>query len=230
MIFDPMYFVIVGPAMLLALWAQMRVKSAYAKYSRVAASSGLSGAQAAAHVLDAAGVRGVSIEAVRGFLSDHYDPRTKTLCLSPGVYSGRSLAAVGIASHEAGHAIQHARRYAPLALRSYIVPAASFGSWMAFPMIFLGFLMHSAGLVQAGIILFTALVLFQFVTLPVEFNASRRAKAALASSGIVSGREEMAGVSAVLGAASWTYVAAAVSAALQLLYFVMRFGGVGGSD
>lgn len=230
LMFDPLYLIIVGPALLLALWAQMRVKGAYAMYSRVPASSGLSGAEAAASALQAAGIYDVSIEAVRGFLSDHYDPRTKTLRLSPGVYSGRSLAAVGIAAHEAGHAIQHARNYGPLALRSFIVPVASFGSWLAFPLIFLGFLMQAAGMVQLGILMFSVLVLFQFVTLPVEFNASTRAKEALASSGIVHGREEMDGVSAVLGAAAWTYVAAAVSAALQLLYFVMRFGGVGRSD
>lgn len=227
LIFDPLYLIIVGPALLLALWAQLRVKSAFAMYSRMPASSGLTGAQAAARTLEAAGITDVNIESVQGFLSDHYDPRSKTLRLSPGVYSSHSVAAVGVATHEAGHAIQHARNYAPLALRSFIVPAASFGSWMAFPMIFLGFLLHSAGMIQVGILFFTALVIFQFVTLPVEFNASSRAKAALASAGIVHGREEMDGVNAVLSAASWTYVAAALSAALQLLYFVMRFGGVG---
>lgn len=224
--FDPMYLVFVGPAILLAIWAQIRVKSAFAKYSKVRTMAGLTGAQAAQRVLESAGIYDVQVEQVSGFLSDHYDPRTKTLRLSPDVYSSPSVAAVGIAAHEAGHAMQHTHAYAPLALRSFMVPVATIGSNMAFPIIFIGFLLGAAGpgmvLIKIGIALFAAMVLFQLITLPVEFNASSRAKAVLAQTGIVSSREEIEGVRDVLGAAAWTYVAAALSAVLTLLYLILR--------
>ncbi|HRU06953.1 MAG TPA: zinc metallopeptidase [Candidatus Brocadiia bacterium] len=227
---DPMYWVFVGPAILLALWAQLRIKAAFATYSRVMSSRGMTGAQAAARVLDAAGVNDVSIERVDGFLSDHYDPRSKTLRLSSNVYASPSVAAVGVAAHEAGHAIQHAHNYAPLALRSFMVPLAGFGSNLAIPLIFIGLIMGSIGLVKAGIVLFGVLVAFQLITLPVEFNASSRAKIALAQTGVISSREEMEGVQSVLGAAAWTYVAAAISSILTLLYYLFRLGLLGGRD
>ncbi|HUU43588.1 MAG TPA: zinc metallopeptidase, partial [Planctomycetota bacterium] len=162
------------------------------------------------------------------WLSDHYDPRSKTLRLSPEVHGGRSVASVGVAAHEAGHALQHAHGYAPMSLRSAFVPVATFGSWLAFPLIFIGFLFASLELMKWGIILFGAIVVFQLITLPVEFNASKRAKAALANSGIVVTEEEAHGVSAVLSAAALTYVAAAVAALAQLLYFLLRSGLLGG--
>jgi len=227
---DPMYWIFVGPAILLALWAQLRVKSAFATYSRVIASRGMTGAQAAARVLDAAGVNDVSIERVDGFLSDHYDPRSKTLRLSSDVYASPSVAAVGIAAHEAGHAIQHAHGYTPLALRSFMVPVAGFGSYLAIPLIIIGAAMGAMGLIKAGIVLFGVLVAFQLVTLPVEFNASSRAKIALAQTGVITSREEMDGVQSVLGAAAWTYVAAAISAIVTLLYYLFRLGLLGGRD
>jgi Zn-dependent membrane protease YugP len=226
---DPLYWILVGPTILLALWAQLKVKSAFSQYSRVGSSSGRTGAQAACQVLDAAGVTGVTIEESHGFLSDHYDPRSRTLRLSPDVYSGRSLSAVGVAAHEAGHAMQHARAYAPLAIRSVVAPAAQFGSWIAWPAIFGGMIMQWMGLVQLGVLLFSFLVIFQIITLPVEFDASRRAKKALADGRIIMGQQEAAAVSSVLSAAAMTYVAATISSLATLLYYLIRLGIIGGS-
>lgn len=228
--FDPLYLIIVGPAMLLAVWAQFKVKRAFSKYSKVGVSSRVSGAQAAATMLREAGLHDVGIEEVRGFLSDHYDPRKKVLRLSPQVYRGTSVAAVGVACHEAGHAVQHAARYAPLALRNAIVPVASIGSWLAWPMIFGGMILNMAGLAQLGVLLFAGLVVFQIITLPVEFDASRRAKERLAGLGIVGTSGESRGVAAVLNAAAMTYVAATIAALAQLLYFALRLGVLGGDD
>ena len=225
---DPLYLIIVGPTMLLALWAQMRVKSAFGKWSQVPASSRMTGAQAAQRMLQSAGLGDVGIEAAHGFLSDHYDPRVKKLRLSTNVYEGRSVAAMGIACHEAGHALQHAKGYAPLQWRTAIVPVASIGSWLAWPLIMIGLLLQSANLAVAGIVLFSGVVLFQMVTLPVEFDASNRAKAQLRSLGIIQSNQEAGGVSAVLDAAALTYVAATVAAIAQLLYFAMRAGLLGG--
>jgi Zn-dependent membrane protease YugP len=227
MFFDPVYFLIVGPTMLLALWAQMKVKASYDKWSRFAASSGLTGAQAAARMLQSAGLRDVAVEQVQGFLSDHYDPRAKKLRLSPGVYGSNSVAAMGIACHEAGHALQHANGYAPLALRNAIVPMAQFGSWLAWPMIMFGLLLHMQQLALLGVIAFTALVVFQMITLPVEFDASNRAKEQIRSLGVVHSDREAKGVAAVLDAAALTYVAATVTAVAQLLYFALRLGLLG---
>jgi Zn-dependent membrane protease YugP len=229
-LFDPMYFVIVGPAMLFALWAQMKVKGAFGKWSQVGASSGMTGAQAANHMLQHAGIRDVKIEPSRGMLSDHYDPRAKALRLSPDVFQSTSVAAMGVACHEAGHAIQDAKNYAPLKWRSAIVPAASIGSWLSWPMIFLGMLLQMQELVLLGVIAFGALVLFQLVTLPVEFDASNRAKAQLRTLGIIASDREAKGVSAVLDAAAMTYVAATITALAQLLYFAMRLGLFGRRD
>ena len=226
---DPMYFIIVGPAFLIALLAQLWVKSAFAKYSRVAPSSGYSGAEAAQAILKANGIYDVAIEPARGFLSDHYDPRTKTLRLSPDIYGGRSLAAVGVAAHEAGHAIQHAEGYAPLQLRSALVPMTTFGSQLAFPMFLFGWFLGIMELAMIGAVLFGLVVLFQFVTLPVEFNASNRAIAQLQAVGVVR-PQEVAGARRVLNAAALTYVAAAVQALLTLLYFLLRLGLLGGRD
>ena len=221
MFWDPMYFVVIGPALLLSLWAQFKVKSAYATAQQIPAP--LSGAAAARHVLDSAGLSDVAIEQVGGFLSDHYDPRDKVLRLSPDVYSNRSLAAVGIAAHEAGHAIQDAQGYAPLVIRNAAVPLAGFGSNMGIFLAIIGAVMAVKPLIWAGIILFAAVVFFQLVNLPVEFNASNRAKAQLVGLGIV-GREEMVYVNNVLNAAALTYVAATLQAILTLLYLIMRFG------
>ena len=155
---DPLYWALVCPAILLALLAQVKVRSAFSKYSRVGLVGNYSGAEAAARILRDSGLHDVGIEPVRGWLSDHYDPRSRTLRLSPSVYSGRSISAVGVAAHEAGHAIQHAAGYAPMSLRSTMVPVASLGSWLAWPMIFLGFLFNSLNMVQMGIILFLSLI------------------------------------------------------------------------
>jgi Zn-dependent membrane protease YugP len=222
MFFDPMYLVFIAPALLISLWAQFRVKSAYAVAQEIPAP--LSGAAAARHVLDSAGLHGVGIEQIEGELSDHYDPREKVLRLSSDVYQRRSLAAVGIAAHEAGHAIQDALGYAPLVIRNAAVPIAGFGSNIGIFLAVIGAVMTLKPLIWAGIILFGAVVFFQLVNLPVEFNASNRAKAQLVGLGIV-GREEMVYVNNVLNAAAWTYVAATLQAILTLLYLIMRFGG-----
>ena len=216
---DPTFIVLI-PAVLLALYAQFRVKSAYAQYSQVPVSSGLTGAQAAEEILRRNGLSNVTVDRTEGVLSDHYDPRTRALSLSADVYSGASVAAVGVAAHETGHAIQHARGYAPLALRSAMVPTVQFGSWLAWPIFILGFLFHSGGMVQLGILIFSALVAFTVVTLPVEFDASARAMRALQEERLVT-PDELRGVRSVLTAAALTYVAAAAMAVLQLLRMLM---------
>jgi Zn-dependent membrane protease YugP len=222
MYFDPWYFIVVGPAFLLAMWAQWRVRSTYAEAQQVAAP--LSGAAAARHILDSAGLRDVGIEVVPGHLTDHYDPGDRVLRLSEEVYHNRSMAAVGIAAHEAGHALQHARAYAPLVVRNAAVPLAGFGSNISILLLILGAILSSVALVWAGIIAFSAVVFFQVVNLPVEFNASAQAKAQLAELGIVD-RDEMRYIDRVLGAAAMTYVAATLQAILTLLYFILRFAG-----
>jgi len=225
--FDPWYLLFLAPGILLALWAQVRVQSAYAEASRLPARSGYSGAETADAMLHAAGIPGVQIEPTEGFLSDHYVPGERVLRLSPDVYAGRSLAALGVAAHEAGHALQDASRYPLLVMRNALVPVASFGSNAAWIIILLGFVMHLMGLILAGIVVFSATVVFQLVNLPVEFDASRRARLALVSSGLVS-REEDAEVGKVLNAAALTYVAATLTSVLTLLYFLFRSGLLGG--
>ncbi len=187
----------------------------------------ITGAQAVSMMLREAGLQDVAVEEVSGFLSDHYDPRKRVLRLSPQVYRDPSVASVGVACHEAGHAVQHAAHYAPLALRNAIVPVASIGSWLAWPMIFGGMILQMAGLAKLGVLLFVGLVVFQIVTLPVEFDASRRAKERLVGLGILAGAAESRGVSAVLNAAAMTYVAATITALAQLLYFALRLGLLG---
>lgn len=224
LLFDPMYWLFLAPALLLALWAQMRVKSAYAQMSRVPVSSGLTGAQAAERVLRDAGCFDVGIQMTQGLLSDHYDPRTKVLRLSPHVYSGRSIASVGIACHEAGHALQDAQHYAPLRMRNAIVPVASLGSGLSGILIIAGIILALTGLVWVGIALFSATVVFQLINLPVEFDASRRARVELLAAGVVTQAED-ASVAKVLNAAAMTYVAATLTAILQLAYFLSLASG-----
>ena len=229
MYFDPLYWIIIGAGMLLGLWAQARVKSAFAKYSKIGTRSGMTGAQVAANILRENGIHDVKIEPVQGRLSDHYDPRKKMLRLSPEVYQGRSLAAFGIAAHEVGHAIQHAQDYAPLRFRSAWVPIANTGGGLSFIVIIAALLLGGAasalGLALVGVGLFATTTIFTLVTLPVEFDASKRALATL-QQGAYMGSDELVGAKKVLDAAAMTYVAAFVSSALTLIYYIMLlFGG-----
>lgn len=222
MFFDPMYFVFALPALILGLWAQFKVQSSYRKYSQVRSMVGLSGSEIARRMLDMNGLYNVSVEMVQGFLSDHYDPTKRVLRLSPDVYRGNSLAAAGIAAHEAGHALQHQDAYLPMQIRTAIVPTVQLGSWLG-PIIFLiGFFMQWTQLAWIGLILFAATAAFAIITLPVEFNASSRAVGMLTTGGIIAPAEE-AGVRKVLGAAALTYVAATATAISSLLrLFLLR--------
>jgi len=225
--FNPLYLVFALPALLLGLWAQFKVKSAFSRYSQVRAYRGMSGAEVARRVLDFNGLQQVQVEQVNGFLSDHYDPRHKVLRLSPDVFQSPSLASAGVAAHEAGHAIQDKQGYAALKFRTSMVPGVQIGSWLG-PIIFLvGFFMSSTfgdTLAWVGLILFGLTALFAVVTLPVEFDASRRAKEALVVQGILT-TDEMTGVNKVLDAAALTYVAAAVQAVMTLLYYATLLMG-----
>lgn len=215
---DPTY-IIVLPAFLLAAYAQIRVKTAYNRYSQVAINNRMTGAEIAQEILRRNGLSGVQVQRIDGVLSDNYDPRTRVLRLSSGVHDGASVASAGVAAHETGHALQHAQEYAPLALRSAIVPVSQFGSWLAWPLFFIGFLFQtpfSWTLIQLGLLFFSAAVAFTLITLPVEFNASSRAMRALETEGLVSA-DELTGVRSVLTAAALTYVAAAAGAILQLV-------------
>jgi uncharacterized protein len=208
------------PTLALSLYAQFKVKLSFSKNSKIKVISGLTGAEAAERMLQASGLQSrVAIERVEGFLSDHYDPGKKVLRLSPEVYETDSLAAVGVACHEAGHAIQDATHYAPLVLRNAIVPTASIGSSLGYILIIVGLFLQWTGLAFIGLILFAAVVVFQFVNLPVEFNASARARQMVSNLGIISGDREAAAVSSVLSAAAMTYVAATVTALVNLLYY-----------
>ncbi len=227
MFFDPLYLLFMLPGLILAGLASLFTTSTFNKYSNIASSSGMTGAEAARRLLETAGIYNVTIERVDGMLTDHYDPTSHTLRLSDNVYGSESLAAIGVACHEAGHAIQHATNYGPLAMRSALVPAANIGSNASYFILLLGFLFQSQMLMLLGIALFSMAVLFTLVTLPVEYNASSRAKELMVSSGIVS-RAEAASAGAVLNAAFMTYVASAVSALLTLLYYLIRSGLLGG--
>ncbi|MBR5267236.1 MAG: zinc metallopeptidase [Lachnospiraceae bacterium] len=223
--FDPtIVLVLIG--VVISLWAQSRVTSTYNKYSKVRSYSGMTGADAALRLLHSQGIYDVSVRPVAGNLTDHYDPRTKVVNLSESVYRSTSIAALGVAAHECGHAMQHNEGYAPLQLRSTLVPIANFGSRLSWPMILIGVMLGGLGspLCQIGILMFSLAVLFQLVTLPVEFNASSRAVKLLDSLGILSG-EEIRGTRSVLNAAAWTYVAAAASSMLQLLRLIILYGG-----
>ncbi|OYV03145.1 hypothetical protein CGW93_02250 [candidate division bacterium WOR-3 4484_18] len=226
--FDPLYIFMMIPVFIISIIAQMWVKSAYAKYSRIPNRNKITGAGAAQIIARRMGLQ-INVELTSGLLSDHYDPRTRTLRLSPHVHNGYSIAAVGIAAHEAGHAIQHAYGYAPLQLRSALVPVTMLGSNLAWPLIFVGFIFHWLTLIKVGILFFSAVVVFQLITLPVEFNASRRALKALHDTNILTKRE-LSGAREVLTAAALTYVAAATAAILQLLYFLIRAGLIGGRE
>lgn len=228
---DPTYMLVIIGAVICML-ASAKVRSTYSKYSRYRSMSNMTGAQAAERILHTAGIYDVTIRHVSGNLTDHYNPGNKTLNLSDSVYGSASVAAVGVAAHECGHAIQHQKNYIPLSLRSAIVPVANFGSSLAWPLILLGlFFINSMGtlLINLGIIFFSFAVIFQLVTLPVEFNASRRALQLLGETGILSA-EELPKTRKVLGAAALTYVASAAAAILQLLRLVILFGGSRNDD
>lgn len=223
--FDPtILLVLIGVA--LSLWAQGRVNSAFSRYSKVRSRTGMTGAEAARRLLNSQGIYDVTVRAVAGSLTDHYDPRTKTVNLSEAVYGASSVAAIGVAAHECGHAMQHNEEYGPLRFRSALVPVANLGSRISWPLILIGIIFGGLGspLVQIGILMFTLAVLFQLVTLPVEFNASNRAVKLLDSQGILAS-DEVSGTRKVLSAAALTYVAAAATSILQLLRLVILFGG-----
>lgn len=221
--FDSTYLLVLIGA-ILCIWAQMRVKSTYKKYSRVRSRSGMTGAQAAQRILQLSGIYDVRIEHVGGELTDHYDPSNKVLRLSDSVYGSDSIAAIGVAAHECGHAVQHNKGYAPLSFRTALVPVANIGSKIGIPIIIFGAIMSmNQILIQIGIWVFALAVLFQIVTLPVEFNASGRALAMLGDYGML-GQDETNGCRKVLSAAALTYVAAAASAVLQLLRLILLFG------
>ena len=225
-----LYFMFMLPGILLMLWAKAKVKGSYAKYSKMANSRNMTGAQAARMVLDANGLHNVPVEAVKGELTDHYDPRSRTLRLSQGIYGVPSVAAIAVAAHEAGHAIQHATGYAPLKTRTAIVPLVNIGSNLGFIVLLAGLFMQMTGLAWAGVALFGLSTLFAAVTLPVEFDASKRAKVALVQAGIVdggvAGGPEGKGVETMLNSAAWTYVAGFAASLLTLLYYVMLVTGM----
>lgn len=222
--YDPYYWMILVPAMLIALLAQLNVSATFNRYSRVASRRGLTGAQAAEAVLRAHGVYGVRVERVAGRLSDHYDPRNNVIRLSDGVYGSTSVASLGVAAHEAGHAVQYAQGYGPIKLRTAIIPVCNIGSQLSILLIVLGLIFYFPALFGVGVILFAVAVVGQVVTLPVEFNASRRAMASLRDTGLLE-QEELRGARKVLTAAAMTYVAALLVSIAQLLRFLLAFGG-----
>ncbi|MCS7015332.1 MAG: zinc metallopeptidase [Gemmatales bacterium] len=226
--FDPIYLLFLLPGLLLSLWASWRVQSNFSYYSQIPNAAHMTGAEAARYILSQAGIDDVEVTLTDGFLSDHYDPLHKRLALSAATYHSRSIAAVGVAAHEAGHALQHATHYAPLWLRSLLVPTAHIGSSLGYMVMVIGLFIHPF-VVLLGVILFSAVLLFQLVTLPVEFDASHRAKQLLLETGIVA-PDEREGVDRVLNAAAWTYVAAVVSTLLTILYFLFRAGLLQGSS
>lgn len=229
MFFDPIYMLVVLVTGALGVWAQFRVKSSFRKWSQVATSRRMTGADVAREILRRSGIHDVEVERVSGFLSDHYDPTHRKLRLSPDVYDSHSVSAVGVAAHEVGHAIQHAHNYWPMQVRSFLAPAAAFGSNIAMFVIMAGFIFGALGLIKLGIIAFSLGVLFTLITLPVEFDASARAKQLLPQMGLTRG-EEGAGVASVLNAAALTYVAGAVAAIAQLLYYLWIAGLLGNRD
>ena len=221
---DPVYWIFMIPGLLLAMYAQFRLSSTYGRYIRVGLSSGMTGAEAARHILDRAGLPDVPVNMVKGHLTDHYDPRKRALFLSEENYYNRSIAAVGVAAHEAGHALQHKAAYAPLQVRMALVPVVNIASQAAFWIFIAGAVLAMSGLMWIGVIAFAITTFFQLVTLPVEYDASRRAKAQLLSTGVVDNRESDA-VGKVLNAAALTYVAAMLQSLMQLLYFLSIMRG-----
>ena len=228
-LFDPLYFIILAPGLALSLYATFRTKSTFSKYSQVGSRSGLTGAQAADRMLKRYGVENVRIERSSGWLSDHYDPSKRALRLSDSVYASQSLSAIGVACHEAGHAMQHAHGYAMLNLRTALVPATNFSSTFAFIVMIAGLFLQMTGLIFVGVCLFSVGVVFSLITLPVEWDASRRAKIAIDEAGMLT-PEENRHASKVLNAAFLTYLAAALTSLLTLLYYLLRFGMLGGDE
>ena len=227
--YNPMFLLFALPALLLGLYAQWKVKSSYAKFLQVRNMRGLTGVQAADYLLSSAGLGGVSVEGIQGELTDHYDPRSKTLRLSPGVANSPSVAALGIVAHEVGHAVQDAQAFGPMRLRVAIVPAVNLGSWLG-PLLFVaGFMLQSPSLATIGIIGFAAAAVFALVTLPVELDASRRALQMLSSTGLV-GTQDLAGAKSVLNAVALTYVAALVQAISTLIYYAFLLSGMRRND
>lgn len=224
MFFWDISMIILIPGLLLAMYAQAKVSSTYNRYKKVTSHSGYTGAQFARKMLNDNGLYDVTITQISGRMSDHYDPRANQVRLSAEVYNGTSIASLGIAAHEVGHAVQHATNYFPLTIRNLVVPVTNFSSSIYMLFIFIGIIMNSFSMIQFGIMLFAVIVIFQVITLPVEFNASRRAIATLGGDGVLDA-EELNGAKRVLGAAAMTYVAAMVTAVLQLLQLLMVFGG-----
>ncbi len=222
--FDPLYFAVLAPAMVLSAWAAWTTHARFARWSRVANARGVTGAEVARALLDRNGLFDVRVVPARGALSDHYDPRAREVRLSEPVFHEPSVAAIAVAAHEVGHAIQHGEHYAPLALRNLAVPLASLGSNLSFFVILAGSLLSMTTLVWAGVLLFGGVVLFQVITLPVELDASARAKRALVELGVTTSSNEREGVSSVLRAAAMTYVGAALSSVLTLVYYLIRLG------
>lgn len=218
--FDYTWYLLVLPAFLLALWAQLRVKTTYAKYSKIRSARGRTAAEVARQILNDHGLTYVRVDQIAGELTDNYDPRTNVVHLSQGVYNSTSIAAIGVAAHECGHAVQHAEEYGPLRLRSAIIPVTNIGSSLSIPIFFVGLLLNFTLLMSIGILLFGLVTLFQLITLPVEFNASRRALATIEERGLLTG-DETRGARRVLSAAALTYVAALASSLAQLLRLVI---------
>lgn len=227
--YDPQYLCFMAPAFLLMLLVQLYVNSMYKRWSRVAARSRMSGAEAARRLISTGGLHDVRIEPVAGNLTDHYDPRSKVLRLSQGVYGSESVAALAIAAHELGHAVQDHEGYAPLRLRSFMVPMVNIGSYLGWILILVGILLNYLQLAWVGVFVFSGGALFALATLPVELNASARARQLLANTGIIAGEDEARGVNQVLNAAALTYVAGLFTAILQLLYYVSLVAGLGRS-
>ncbi|MBR5251419.1 MAG: zinc metallopeptidase [Oscillospiraceae bacterium] len=224
MYFDIYYLILVVPALIFSMWAQSRVTSTFNRYSQQRTYSGMTGYEAARRILQANGLYHVQVERVAGNLTDHYDPKANVIRLSDSVFGSNSVAAVGVAAHEAGHAVQYAKQYAPIKLRTAIIPVTQIGSQLSIPLVLIGFIMGAQGLVNIGLLLFATVAIFQLVTLPVEFDASARAVKALEMGGTV-GDEELHGVKKVLSAAAMTYVAALAVSVANLLRLVLRFGG-----
>ena len=225
---DPTMIILI-PAVLLTAYAQMKINSTYSKYSQIPSKRGMTGADVARYILTKNGLYAIPVELVGGHLSDLYDPRTRVVRLSPDVYHGTSLASLGVAAHEVGHAVQHDTGYMPLYIRNTIIPVTQIGSYAAIPLFFIGIFMSSESLASMGILLFGAIVFFQMVTLPVEYNASRRAITTLGSEGILDAAE-LNGTKKVLSAAAMTYLAAALMAVMQLLRLIVISGMMGGND
>ena len=222
--FDIYYFILIIPALLFGLWAQSQVNTNFTKYSKIGTMRGMTGAQAADYILRQNGIYNVSVNQISGHLTDNFNPKTNVISLSESVYNSTSIAAIGVAAHEAGHAVQHAVNYKPIRIREMVIPVTQIGSWLYLPILLVGVFLSSQGLVNLGIILFSTLAIFQLVTLPVEFDASDRAIKTLSQSGILNG-EEITGAKKVLRAAALTYVAALVSSLAQLLRLILIFGG-----